>query len=157
MSSVTFTFPLNPPLTKGDLWQDLVLHCFAIAIVASRSWRNRLEISILCPTIEDKSQDLPSFFYGSGGRTCVLSHIYNPSKPPFKCTSFLFVATARQNKRVCSALVLIATLKRRACGKTCLALLRNLKHSHIVAEKSVRNFDVESFAAAVVLITCCWV
>ena len=33
MSSVTFTFPLNPPLTKGDLWQDLVLHCFAIVIV----------------------------------------------------------------------------------------------------------------------------
>ena len=30
MSSITFTFPLNPPLAKGDLWQDSVLHCFAI-------------------------------------------------------------------------------------------------------------------------------
>ena len=64
------------------------------------------------------------FFYGSRGRTDVLSHIYNPSKPPFKCTSFLFVATVRQNKRVCSALTLIATLIREACGKTlsCIAL-----------------------------------
>ena len=26
-----------------------------------------------------------------------------------------------------------------------LALLRNLKHSHIVADKSVRNFDVVSY------------
>ena len=123
MSSVTFTFPLNPPLTKGDLWQDLVLHCFAIAIVASRSWRNRLEISILCPTIEDKSQDLPSFFYGSGGRTDVLSHIYNPPKPSFKCTSFLFVASVRHSKRVSYALTLIATLIREACGKAlpCIA------------------------------------
>ena len=83
MSSITFTFPLNPPLAKGDLWQGFALHCFAIVIVASKSCKKRLEISIWCPTIEDKSLDLPSFFYGSGGRTYVLSHIYNPSKPPF--------------------------------------------------------------------------
>ena len=32
-------------------------------------------------------------------------------KPPFKCAALLFVATARQSTRVCSALALIATLK----------------------------------------------
>ena len=32
LERLTFTFPLNPPLTKGDLWQDLVLHCFAIYV-----------------------------------------------------------------------------------------------------------------------------
>ena len=35
-----------------------------------------------CPTIEEIREDF-LFFYGSGGRTYVLSHIYNPSKPPF--------------------------------------------------------------------------
>mgnify|MGYP003469789335 CR=1 FL=1 len=30
-------------------------------------------------------------------------------------------------------------------ARPCLALLRNLKHSHIVADKSVRNFDMESY------------
>ena len=38
------------------------------------------------------------------------THIYNPSKPPFKCASLLFVAAVRHNKHVCSALTLIATL-----------------------------------------------
>ena len=38
--------------------------------------------------------------------------IYNPSKPPFKFASLLFVATARQNESICSALALIATLIR---------------------------------------------
>lgn len=53
----------------------------------------------------------------------VLSHIYNPPKPSFKCTSFLFVASVRHSKRVCYALTLIATLIRRACGKAlpCIA------------------------------------
>jgi hypothetical protein len=30
-------------------------------------------------------------------------------------------------------------------ARLCLALLRNLKHSYIVVEKSVRNFDVVSY------------
>ena len=38
------------------------------------------------------------------------THIYNPSKPPFKCASLLFVAAVRQNIQVCYALTLIATL-----------------------------------------------
>ena len=42
--------------------------------------------------------------------TRAATHIYNPSKPPFKCASLLFVASVRQNKQVCSALTLIATL-----------------------------------------------
>ena len=54
--------PPKPSFDKEGLWQDLVLHCFAIAIVAFRSCKNRLEISIWSPTIEDKSQDLSSFF-----------------------------------------------------------------------------------------------
>ena len=39
MSSAIFTFPLNPPLTKGDLWQGTALHCCAIlsAPILSRS------------------------------------------------------------------------------------------------------------------------
>ena len=53
-----------------------------------------------------------SFFCAFRGR--VRDHIYNPSKPPFKFTSLLFVATARKNKFVCSSLALIATLIREA-------------------------------------------
>ena len=30
LERLTFTFPLNPPLIKGDLWQGLALHCCAI-------------------------------------------------------------------------------------------------------------------------------
>ena len=30
-------------------------------------------------------------------------------------------------------------------ARLCLALLRNLKHSHIVADKWVRNFDAVSY------------
>ena len=53
----------------------------------------------------------------------ILNYIYNPPKPSFKCTSFLFVASVRHSKRVCYALTLIATLIRRACGKAlpCIA------------------------------------
>ena len=185
--------PSKPPFEKGGLWQDLVLHCFAIVIAASKSRINRLEISIWCPTIEEIRKDFLFFclclqalllrspratvvggnvckhpshlplhhatFGGTlatitlmaciGGSTThlnvggcadriesiarplvcaimyprygfavrVLSHIYNPPKPSFKCTSFLFVASVRHSKRVCSALALIATLIRRACGK----------------------------------------
>ena len=35
--------------------------------------------------------------------------------PSFKCAMLLFVAVVRQNKRVCSAHTLIATLKRETC------------------------------------------
>ncbi|MBQ2415656.1 MAG: hypothetical protein II283_04425, partial [Alistipes sp.] len=44
----------------------------------------------------------------------VRDYIDNPSKPPFKFTSLLFVATARKNKFICSSLALIATLIREA-------------------------------------------
>jgi hypothetical protein len=30
-------------------------------------------------------------------------------------------------------------------ARLCLALLRNMKYSHIVADKSVRNFDMVSY------------
>ena len=40
--------------------------------------------------------------------------IDKPSKPPFKFASLLFVATARQNESICSALASIATLIREA-------------------------------------------
>ena len=53
-----------------------------------------------------------SFFCAFRGR--VRDHIDNPSKPPFKFTSLLFVATARKNKFICSSLALIATLIREA-------------------------------------------
>ena len=44
----------------------------------------------------------------------IAGHIYNPPpNPSFKCASLLFVAAVRQNKHVCSALTLIATLIRR--------------------------------------------
>ena len=59
---------------------------------------------------EDRQKTV--LFFSSGGRTHVLTDTYNPSKPPFKCTSSLFVATPRQNKHVCFALVLVATLIR---------------------------------------------
>ena len=36
-------------------------------------------------------------------------------------------------------------LKRRACGKTCLALLRNMNGCLKVADKAVRNFDMVSY------------
>ena len=49
-------------------------------------------------------------------------YVYNPSKPPFKCASLLFVAAVRQNKHVCSALTLIATLRREACCKSAIYL-----------------------------------
>ena len=52
------------------------------------------------------------FFCAFRGR--VRDHIDNPSKPPFKFTSLLFVATARKNKFICSSLALIATLIREA-------------------------------------------
>ena len=42
------------------------------------------------------------------------NYFYIPSKPPFKFTSLLFVATARKNKFICSSLALIATLIREA-------------------------------------------
>ena len=36
-------------------------------MAASKSQINRLKISMWCPTIEDKSLDLPSFFMVAGG------------------------------------------------------------------------------------------
>ena len=68
-------------------------------------------------------------------------HIYNPSKPPFKYTSFLFVAAAWQNKQVCSALTLIATLRREACGKcpTCSPTVNTYyQHSALALLTAVR-------------------
>ena len=59
MSSNIFTFPpLCPlPLAKGG---GLPNHSTK-RITTSKSFRNRLEISMQCPTKEDKSQD-SSFF-----------------------------------------------------------------------------------------------
>ena len=57
------------------------------------------------------SRQLSFFCAFRGG---VRDHIDNPSKPPFKFTSLLFVATARKNKFICSSLALIATLIREA-------------------------------------------
>ena len=57
-----FCSHLNRNADKGGLWQDLVLHCFAIAIVAFRSCKNRLEISIWSPTKKEKLNVSPSLF-----------------------------------------------------------------------------------------------
>ena len=50
-TKLLFCSHLNRNADKGGLWQDLVLHCFANWTTPSKS----LEISIWCPTIEDKS------------------------------------------------------------------------------------------------------
>ena len=63
-------------------------------------------------SIEDNIK-LSFFLCAFRGR--VRDYIDNPSKPPFKFTSLLFVATARKNKFICSSLALIATLIREAC------------------------------------------
>ena len=120
-TKLLFCSHLNRNADKEGLWQGSALHCFAIVIVASSACNNRLEISIWSPTTTGETAMF--LLFSLRGRTDVLSHIYNPPKPSFKCTSFLFVATVRQNKRVCSALALIATLIRRACGKAlpCIA------------------------------------
>ena len=65
LERLTFTFPLNPPLIKGDLWQGLALHCFAILVGAFRSLVTRLEISMLCPTIEEIHAGFSLFFIQS--------------------------------------------------------------------------------------------
>ena len=36
-------------------------------------------------------------------------------------------------------------LIREACGRLCFALRSNVKYSHIVADKAVRNFDMVSY------------
>ena len=59
------------------------------------------------------------FFYGSGGRTCVLNHIYIPPKSPFG--------------------------KGGLVARLCLALLCNMSGSFKVLDKAVRNFDTVSY------------
>ena len=54
--------PSKPPFDKGGLWQGFALHCFAIVIVASKSCKKRLEISIWCPTIEEIRKGFLFFF-----------------------------------------------------------------------------------------------
>ena len=68
--------PPKPSFDKEGLWQGSALHCFAIVIVASKSCKKWLEISIWSPTIEENRKDF-LFFYGCGGRTDVLSRTYN--------------------------------------------------------------------------------
>ena len=51
-------------------------------LIRSKSRIKQLEISVWCPTIEEIQIGFP-LFYGSGGRTDVLSEIYIPSKSPF--------------------------------------------------------------------------
>ena len=46
--------PPKPSFEKGGLWQGDALHCFAIWTTPSKSWINRLEISIWCPTNKEK-------------------------------------------------------------------------------------------------------
>ena len=71
------------------------------------------------PTIEDKSLDLPSFFMVAGGGLMSSIIFTFPPKSPFD--------------------------KGGLVARPCLALLRNLKHSHIVVQQSVRNFDMVSY------------
>ena len=52
-TKLLFCSHLNRNVDKEGLWQGDALHCFAIAIVASKSCKNRLEISIWCPTTTD--------------------------------------------------------------------------------------------------------
>ena len=95
-----------------------------------------------------------SFFCAFRGR--VRDHIDNPSKPPFKFTSLLFVATARKNKFICSSLALIATLIREALlgaeSVVCtsdpkLPPVRGLGGVKIVREKCPRMRARVSFSA----------
>ena len=65
-TKLLFCSHLNRNADKEGLWQDFVLHCFAIVIVASSACKNRLEISIWSPTIEEIREGF-LFFYGSGG------------------------------------------------------------------------------------------
>ena len=67
---------------EGDFHSPLFFSHLMNRLIRSKSWINRLEISMGSPTIEEIREDF-LFFYGSVGRTDVLSHIYNPSKPPF--------------------------------------------------------------------------
>ena len=71
--------PPKPSFDKEGLWQDFVLHCFAISIVASRSCKNRLEISIWYPTTTGETL-LFLLFFVTGGPD-VLSHIYGTPDP----------------------------------------------------------------------------
>ena len=116
MSSITFTSPLNPPLTKGDLWQDFVLHCFAKYVAASKSQINRLEISMGVLLQQEKQQCFSCFRCGGRPRT---AHIYIPPKSPFDKGGLM--------------------------ARPCLALLCNMSGGFKVVDKSVRNFDGESY------------
>ena len=82
-TKLLFCSHLNRNADKGVLWQDFVLHCFAIVIVASSACNNRLEISILIPTTTGETIMFLLFFRFGGGRTDVLSYIYNPSTNHF--------------------------------------------------------------------------
>lgn len=77
--------------------------------IQSGEQMDRLSFSALA---HSDNRKIIAFFCAFRGR--VRDHIDNPSKPPFKFTSLLFVATARKNKFICSSLALIATLIREA-------------------------------------------
>ena len=55
--------PPKPSFDKEGLWQGDALHCFAIVIVASKSRKKRLEISIYCPTTKGETRVSPFFVY----------------------------------------------------------------------------------------------
>ena len=86
-----------------------------------KSCKSSAELTcLLCRDAADLSRDRlrsnprqVKLLIGVYFRSCIQS---TPS-PSFKCATLLFVAVVRHNKLVCSALTLIATLRREACCK----------------------------------------
>ena len=116
------TYPPNPLSVKGAYGAESVV-CTSdprtplsgvggVNIVRENCLREawaRVSFSALA---HSDNRKIIAFFCAFRGR--VRDHIDNPSKPPFKFTSLLFVATARKNKFICSSLALIAMLIREA-------------------------------------------
>ena len=63
------------------------------ALVSGASALRHVGSSPILGTINKSSQKAALIYCAQGG-----NYIYNPSKPPFKCTSILFVASARHSK-----------------------------------------------------------
>ena len=113
--------PSKPPFDKGGFaWSRKRDSDKATPHTPFRGWGCKYSSREIAPrsvgsslvfrSTHSDNRKIIAFFCAFRGR--VRDHIDNPTKPPFKFTSLLFVATARKNKFICSSLALIATLIR---------------------------------------------
>ncbi len=70
-------------ITKNRSVDHLTIHRGVEQLAARRAHNPEVGGSSPPPATIEEIREGFLFFYGSGGRTYVLSHIYNPSKPPF--------------------------------------------------------------------------